>query len=72
MGTRLRSPKKTARPKAAQERRAIAVTLKGSPEWKNWIAAGARFCRTDVAKLLDVSVVEYLKTRGFDQEAPER
>ena len=31
-----------------------------------------RFCRTDVAKLLDVSVVEYLKTRGFDQEAPER
>jgi hypothetical protein len=51
---------------------AIAVTLRGSPEWKKWIEAGARYCRTDVAKLIDAAVVDYLKARGFSQEAPER
>jgi hypothetical protein len=56
----------------ASDRPSIAVTLRGSQEWKAWIEAGARFCRTDVAKLLDSAVVDYLKARGFDQPAPER
>jgi T5orf172 domain len=50
----------------------IAVTLRGSQEWKTWIEAGAKFCRTDVAKLIDSAVVDYLRARGFTQEAPER
>jgi hypothetical protein len=52
--------------------RPIAVTIRGSEEWKAWVEAGAKFCRTDVTKLFDVAVVEYLKARGFDSEAPER
>jgi hypothetical protein len=60
------------RAKPAAERPAIAVTLRGGPEWKAWIEAGAKFCRTDVAKLIDSAVVDYLKTRGFKQEAPDR
>lgn len=54
------------------DRPTIAVTLRGSPEWKAWIEAGARYCRTDVAKLIDAAVVDYLRARGFKQEPPER
>jgi hypothetical protein len=72
MGLATMARKKAARPRPAQQRRTIAVTLKGSEEWKEWVEAGARFCRTDVAKLFDASVVHYLKSRGFEQEAPER
>jgi hypothetical protein len=50
----------------------IAVTIRGSEEWKAWIEAGARYCRTDVAKLIDAAVVDYLRARGFGQEAPDR
>jgi hypothetical protein len=60
------------RAKPAADRPAIAVTLRGGPEWKAWIEEGARFCRTDVAKLIDTAVVDYLKARGFKQEAPDR
>jgi hypothetical protein len=60
------------RAKPAAVRPGIAVTLRGAPEWKAWIEAGAKFCRTDVAKLIDTAVVDYLKARGFKQEAPSR
>jgi hypothetical protein len=65
---------KSAKPKTPPppDRPAIAVTIRGSHEWKEWIEAGATFCRTDVAKLIDASVVDYLKARGFKTEAPPR
>jgi hypothetical protein len=66
------APAAKPKPKAQPDRPAIAVTLRGAPEWKAWIEAGARFCRTDVAKLIDASVVDYLRARGFTEEAPER
>ena len=31
--------------------------------------AGRGFARTDVAKLVDAALVEYLKQRGFDEPA---
>lgn len=48
------------------------VTIKGNPEWRDWVDKGARHCRTDVAKLIDAAVVDYLRARGFTEEAPER
>jgi hypothetical protein len=72
MGLATMARKKTTKPQPVAQRRTIAVTLKGSEEWKEWVEAGARFCRTDVAKLFDASVVHYLKTKGFEPEAPER
>jgi hypothetical protein len=36
------------------------------------VERGADFCRTDVAKLVDAALVEYLKQRGFDEPAPRR
>lgn len=71
------NPKKTA-PKGAgrkpsgQPRKAVAVTLKGSEEWKAWIEALARHSRLDVAKLIDRAVIEFAKKEGFEPEAPER
>lgn len=63
--------KKQAAPKPP-ERPVIAVTIRGSAEWKAWVEAGAEFCRTDVTKMFDAAIVDYLKTRGFKQEAPLR
>jgi hypothetical protein len=48
------------------------VTIKGNPEWRDWVDRGAKHCRTDVAKLIDAAVVDYLRARGFSEEAPER
>lgn len=49
-----------------------ALTIRGSLDWREWVEAGAKHCRTDVAKLVDAALVEYLRARGFDQEVPER
>ena len=44
----------------------------GRPGVEGVDRGGHKFCRTDVAKLIDSAVVDYLKTRGFKQEAPDR
>ena len=65
-------PKKTARSKPASDRKTIAVTIKGSPEWKDWIDGLARHCRLDVAKVIDLAVVQFARGQGYASEAPER
>lgn len=52
--------------------RPTALTIKGRPEWRDWVDRGAEFCRTDVAKLVDAALIEYLKQRGFAENAPKR
>jgi hypothetical protein len=52
--------------------RPTALTIKGRLEWRDWVERGADFCRTDVAKLVDAALVEYLKQRGFEEPAPKR
>jgi hypothetical protein len=32
----------------------------------------AKFCRTDVAKLIDAALIKYLKDGGFDEPPPPR
>jgi hypothetical protein len=61
------------KPKTAQENpRPTVLTIKGRQEWRGWVERAARFCRTDVAKLVDAALVEYLKQRGFDEPPPWR
>jgi hypothetical protein len=48
------------------------VGVRASGEWADWIERAARYCRTDVAKLIDTAVAEYAKARGFAEEPPER
>jgi hypothetical protein len=48
------------------------VTLHVSPEWKDWIDGLARHCRLDVAKVIDLAVVQFAKGEGYQHDAPER
>jgi hypothetical protein len=63
-------PKKKGKRPVPLKPKTIAVRATG--EWAAWLERGAKFCRTDVAKLLDVAAVEYLKEKGFNEEPPER
>lgn len=49
-----------------------ALTIKGDPSWREWVDRGADYCRTDVAKLVDAALIDYLKAKGFTEEAPRR
>ena len=62
-------PKKSA-PKGAPKPRTIGVRATG--EWAEWLEQAARHCRTDIAKLIDAAVVDYVKARGFEVPPPER
>lgn len=70
VGAAMAKPKRKAKLAAKQETKTIG--LRATLEWAEWIERGAKFCRTDVAKLIDNAVVDYLKGRGFPEEAPER
>ena len=72
MGLGSMAKKKTTRPKPASDRKTIAVTIKGSPDWKEWIDGLAEYCRLDVAKVIDRAVVDYAKAEGYDRKAPQR
>ena len=50
----------------------VAVTLKGSAEWKEWLVELAGHCRLDVAKVIDKALIDYAKSEGFDRDAPRR
>lgn len=49
-----------------------AIAVRGSLEWREWLERGARHCRLDVAKLVDLSVTKYLRDQGFAEPPPER
>jgi hypothetical protein len=50
----------------------IALTIRGSIEWRAWVDRGAEHCRTDVAKAVDAALIEYFKGRGFTEAPPKR
>lgn len=55
-----------------RERKTVAVTLKGSEEWKNWLERAAKHCRLTVSAFIDTAAMELAKSRGFKEEPPER
>jgi hypothetical protein len=48
------------------------VTLRGGPDWKEWLEGFADHCRLDVSKLIDKALIQYAKTEGYNREAPRR
>lgn len=64
--------KRTTAAKGTTGPKPTALTIRGSLDWRGWIERGADHCRTDVAKLVDAAVIEYLRARGFDEPAPRR
>lgn len=57
---------------APSGRRANSLSIKAAPEWYEWVKEGAEHCRTDVAKLIDAALIDYLKRQGFEKPAPRR
>ncbi len=49
-----------------------AVIIKTSVEWKDWLSRFAESNRTSVSALIDQAVVEFAKSRGFDELPPPR
>ena len=62
------------RPKKQENRPAgpRTVGVRALAEWAQWLDDAAKHCRTDIAKLIDVSVAEYVKSRGYDVPPPDR
>jgi hypothetical protein len=63
---------KAASKNSAATRRAVAVTLKGSPAWKAWLEGLAAHCRSDVAKTIDKALVSLAEREGYEAKAPLR
>jgi hypothetical protein len=72
MGPAMMAKKKAEGSSPASDRKTIAVTIKGSPEWKEWIEGLAEHCRLDVAKVIDLAVVDFAKSEGYERKAPQR
>ncbi len=64
--------RKPAAVKPQAERKAIAVVIKGGPDWKAWLEGLADHCRTDVAKVNDKALIGYARSEGYNQEALRR
>jgi hypothetical protein len=60
------------RPKKAAPKLLKTVGVRATIDWADWLERASRHCRTDVAKLIDAAVADYVKTRGFDETPPER
>jgi hypothetical protein len=73
VGTLMAKPKSKATTKATgSTRQPTAITIRGSKEWRDWLERGAEHCLTDVSKLVDVAVMQYLRAQGFDEPRPKR
>jgi hypothetical protein len=53
-------------------RKPVAVTIKGSPEWRRWVEEAAGHCRLSISAFLDIAAARYAKSQGFDKKPPER
>ena len=48
------------------------IGIRTTAEWAAWLERVAKYCRTDVAKLVDAAVADYAKAKGFSEAPPER
>jgi hypothetical protein len=76
METAVMAKAKRPRPAKAAKKpsgaKPTALTIRGNLDWREWVERGANHCRTDVAKLVDAALIDYLKARGFAEIPPER
>jgi hypothetical protein len=65
---RRKSGKKRGEAHSANRR----IVVQASEEWIAWVEEGADFCRTDVSKLVDIALAQYLRSQGFAKLPPKR
>ncbi len=49
-----------------------SFSMKGDPEWVEWVVGLAEHCRMTKAGLVDAALVEYARLRGYTKAAPPR
>jgi len=63
--------KKTGRKPSPSGRRPTVVTIKGWPEWAEWLGEFAESARLDKSDLVDHALAAYAETKGF-RSPPKR
>ena len=66
------TPKKKPKGRPTNPLRAPGPGRARDGSLRDWINRGARHCRLDVAKLIDLAVISYLHEQGFTEPPPER
>lgn len=61
-----------SRPKGEDRNKPIIVTLRGTPEFKEFIERYAKRDRLSVADFVERAIVRYAKELGAEEEIPER
>jgi hypothetical protein len=64
--------KKTIPKPAPPDTRAIIVTLKGNPEFRDWLNRLADFDRSTAVQVAEKGMVCYANKVGFTEPAPKR
>jgi hypothetical protein len=64
--------KKKAAAQADSVRRPLVLSMRGNPEWKEWLDRLSKHCRMSTAVCVDQAVMEFAKMRGFSEPPPER
>jgi hypothetical protein len=66
------APKATAGKKAAKSRKPGGISIRCTPAWREWAEKGADHCRTSVSQAIDVALIDYYRSKGFNEPAPKR
>ncbi len=61
-----------AKPRKDDSRQPLVLTVRGSPEWKEWLGRLSKHCRMSTAVCVDQALMEFAKMRGFIEPPPER
>lgn len=64
--------KKPAAPSKTTRGQGAGLTIRASGAWRSWLEEAAGYCRTDVSKLIDAAVLDYVRARGFQTAPPKR
>jgi hypothetical protein len=64
--------KKAGRPPSSGVAREHVLGIRGTPAWKRWVVEFAAHCRMDLADLVDHSLAEFAKLKGFADVPPKR
>jgi hypothetical protein len=49
-----------------------SVQIKCTREWREWLKRAEKATRLDMAKLIDISLAQQVKSMGFHEEPPIR
>lgn len=52
--------------------RSIVVSMKGTPEFRDWLNELAEFDRSTAVQIMEKGAVLYAKQVGFEKPAPKR